>query len=306
MRFDVSEMKTASECGRKWQLSSRNAFHLRPKVANPNLFFGSLFHECLHTLYLGGDIDKVVEQAVRECVGDSAQQKVIENMLRGYYDQVLLDDLSRYKVLDIEHSVNFDLPVNDVDPETGEQLDPIHVCGSIDMVTEEIGTHAIWGFEHKTASKFRPDIYLAMDEQPRVYFIELMHLVEQMNIDYYAKYKEPGPYTVGGIFINEVKKSQRKFEYLRRPCKYSKRQMEAFVKLLVQRALRIRDMKNDPSLCSTDPGYLKCQMCDYATICQMYTYDFLDKDAILDEFAEEFEVREVDHLDEKVERRIEG
>lgn len=309
MRFDVSEMKTVNECGRKWQLSSRNAFHMRPKVTNPNLAFGSLFHECLHTLYMGGNIDKVIAQAVKECQGDSTQQKVIESMLRGYYSEVLIHDLEKYRVLDIEHSVKFYIDeLTVVNPETGEidEDNSVQVCGSIDMVCVDKATNVVYGFEHKTASKFRPDIYIAVDEQPRVYYIELMHYVDQLNADYYAKFKEPGPYKIGGIFINEVKKVQRKFEYSRRLCHYNLDQIKAFRERLIQAGLKIKAMREGRTACSMTPSYMGCQMCDFAPVCQMYGYKDLDMNDILDEFQEEYEVRKEDHLDEKSERRIEG
>jgi hypothetical protein len=47
-------------------------------------------------------------------------------------------------------------------------------------------------------------------------------------------------------------------------------------------------------------------MCDYSSICTTYGYGELNKALVLEEFVEEFEVRDVDHLDEKAERRIEG
>ena len=47
IRIDVSEAKSYKECGRKWDLSSRNKFHLRPKAPNTNFLFGTLFHEGL-------------------------------------------------------------------------------------------------------------------------------------------------------------------------------------------------------------------------------------------------------------------
>lgn len=308
MRFDVSEMKTILDCGRKWQLSSRNAFHLRPKVMNPNLFFGSLFHECLHTLYMGGDIDKVVAQAIHECRGDLTQQRTIEAMLRGYATRVLPKDLEKYRVLDIEHSVNFYLPhfIEKNEDGTIDDEKSIRVCGSIDMICADKKTNEVWGFEHKTAAKFRPDVYLIVDEQPRVYYVELCNYVQHLNGDYYAKYKEPGPYTVGGIYINEVRKVQKSFDYLRRSCTYSAEQIDKFMYQLELAGSRIKYFRENPEACEMHPSYMGCTMCDYSSICSTYGYESLDKIDILDEFAEEYEVREVDHLDEKVERRIEG
>lgn len=302
MRFDVSELKTANECGRKWMYSSRNAMHLRPKVQNDNLFFGSLFHECLHALYLGGNPDKIVEQAVRECQGDITMQKVITAMIRGYATEVLPDDLERYRVIDIEHSVHFTTSV--IDPKDGK---PIEVCGSIDMVCIEKVTNLVWGFEHKTCSKFRPDIYIMLDEQPRTYDIELQKFADALNKEYEMKFHEPGPYKVGGIFINEVKKVQRKFEYKRSKCCYSSIERENFKKKLDRMAAHLLEMREgNDGLCECSPGYLKCQMCDYASLCLTYRDMEVDLPELLEEFAEEYEVRECDHLDEKVERRIEG
>ena len=47
MRVDVSEVKSYRECKRKHQFSSRNRFHLRSTIPNPNLVFGTQFHEVL-------------------------------------------------------------------------------------------------------------------------------------------------------------------------------------------------------------------------------------------------------------------
>lgn len=300
MRFDVSELKTASECGRKWMYSSRNAMHLRPKVMNNNLFFGSLFHECLHALYLGANPDKVVQQAVRECQGDVTQQKVITAMLTGYAHEVLPEDLARYQVVDIEHSVRFN--TNIIDPQDGK---PVEVCGSIDMVCIEKATNLVWGFEHKTCSKFRPDIYIALDEQPRTYDIELQKFTDLLNKEYEFKHHEEGPYRVGGLYINEVKKVQRKFEYKRSTCRYSDAEREKFLYRLDRTAEKLIEMRdNEGSGCECSPGYMKCQMCDYASLCLTYRDQDVELPELLDEFAEEYEVRECDHLDEKVERRI--
>lgn len=323
MKFDVSELKTLQECGRKWQLSSRNAFHLRPKVPKDSLFFGALFHECLATMYLGGDLDKIVAQAVRELQGDLTLQKTIERMLRGYYDEVLRDDLAHYVVMDIEHSVNLDLPeLWVINPETGEidEEASVHVVGSVDMVCIDKATLEVWYFEHKTCSKFRPDVYFTLDEQPRTYFLDLLKYVERLNEGVLSgklytptlwaalglQERAVPLFKVGGVYINEVKKLVTKFEYMRRPCKYGEAQCANFYKKLLQtgrKLISIRDGYIEP--CAA-PGYMSCSMCDFASICTTYGYQDVDKELLLEEFAEEFEVREVDHLDEKAERRIEG
>ena len=322
MKFDVSEMKTLNECGKKWQLSSRNAFHLKPKTANNNLFFGSLFHECLATMYLGGDLDKIVTQAVKECEGDPPMQRTIEKMLRGYYDEVLREDLDNYIVLDIEKSVNIPLPELQVfnDDGTLDEEKSIRVAGSVDMVALEKETFEIWYFEHKTCSKFRPDVYFVLDEQPRTYFIDLISYVAMMNlradegklpISFYQvlglEVGAPLPeFRIGGVYINEVKKLSTKFEYMRRPCKYSDVQVGRFYSTLVKTGQRLKALKEGRTTACASPGYMSCTMCDFASICSTYGYEDVELDELLEEFQEEFEVRTVDHLDEKAERKIEG
>lgn len=306
MRFDVSELKTLTECSRKWQLSSRNAYHLKPRFINNNLAFGSLFHECLHAMYLGGDIGKIIAQAKRECV-DEVQRRVIENMLTGYYTQVYSKDKKHYQVLDIEHSVNFYvLEMLHIDDLSIDEENSIQVCGSIDMICLDTRDNKIYGFEHKTASKFRPDIYLAVDEQPRTYYIELLKFVNEYNRKHAATNSEFVPVEIGGIFINEVKKNQRNFEYCRRLCKYSEAEIRKFKHKLQDVGLRIQRLRRGEEEPELEPSYMGCQMCDYQAICQLYGYNDLDKSTVLEEFQEEFEVREVDHLDEKLERRIQG
>jgi hypothetical protein len=59
--------------------------------------------------------------------------------------------------------------------------------------------------------------------------------------------------------------------------------------------------KGDDPACP-NPSYFKCQMCTYKTICSTYMYATLNAEQVIKEFAEEFKVRDTDHLDEKVER----
>lgn len=309
MRFDVSELKTLGECGRKWQLSSRNAFHIRPKGINPNLAFGSLFHECLHALYLGGNPDKVLEQALRE-LSDPVQQRVMTNIITGYACGPLIEDLEKYQVLDIERRVSIRLPeLTVINEETGEidEDESIEVCGSIDMIVLDKETFEVSGFEHKSAQKFRPEIYITMDEQPRTYFIELQKIVQEMNDRWSANNNgEPGPYKVGAIIMNECKKVQRTFEYERHVCRYSENEINKYKQKLIATGMRIQALKRGEEFPCCNPSYMSCQMCDYANICQMYGYNDLDLDTLKEEFVEEFEVRDCDHLDEKVERKITG
>lgn len=50
------------------------------------------------------------------------------------------------------------------------------------------------------------------------------------------------------------------------------------------------------------PGFMKCQMCDYASLCEGIGYNDVDMNYVNEEFGEEYQVRDIDHLDEKVER----
>ena len=325
MRFDVSELKSLQTCERQWKLTSRNAYHLRPAshAANPNLVFGALFHEALHAMYLGGNIDTIIEQTLRELGNDEPARRTMSNMLSGYYEEVLPGDLEKYQVLDIEHSVHIRLPelsVYDILP-SGERVlneeDSVEICGSIDMLLLEKETGAIHGFEHKTTKTFRDDIQIIMDEQPRVYFLELQRYVEKLNVDWAFKTSNTHkitlaqalrevPYKVGSIHINEVKKVQRKFEYKRRACRYSPEQIDKFAQKLSRVGRRIQDLSMNPDVCTAQPGYMTCKMCDYATICETYGYEEPELEELLDEFAEEYQIRDVDHLDEKMERTITG
>lgn len=301
MRFDVSEMKTLAECSRKWEISSRNAMHLKPRGINSNLAFGTLMHEALHALYMGSDPEKVLEQALRE-LPDSVQKRVMENIITGYVAGPLKEDLEKYVVMDIEHAVHLKFP----------EIPDDEICGSIDMIVWEPTTNCIHGFEHKSAAKFRPQVYIALDEQPRVYFMALKQLVDDMNHEALERWaaqgkpvdKEPVPYKVGNIYLNEVKKVQKKFEYQRTACHYSEEVIAKFKQRLIATAHKIHALQEGALEPCPEPSYMKCQMCDFANICEMYQDRELDEEALLEEFSEEFIKRDVDHLDEKVERRI--
>ena len=64
MIVDVSEIKEFRHCKRKWQLSSRNSFHLTPCVTPPAFKMGTVFHECWHKLYLGRTKQKLRSTAL--------------------------------------------------------------------------------------------------------------------------------------------------------------------------------------------------------------------------------------------------
>lgn len=329
MRVDVSEIKTFKGCKRQWKISSRNGFHLRPLVTPSHFALGTIFHESLHQMYMGVPLEKVMSFVRKEISHDN--EAALLSMVPGYYRNVLPGDLERYQVLDIEHHFNF----APVDPETGECLvdyvqardsetnelmydqagNPIMipsltVCGSIDMIVLDVEENAIYGFEHKTCKNFRDSSFMWMDEQPRVYTWALMQYVEEYNermarewvaTDHTVEYE---PATLGGVYINEVKKLLRDFKYQRTLCKYPADDLCNFMRAFFGTCCTCKQFveTNDPAYPS--PSYFGCSMCDFKTICETYMYSTLDHDVVVEEFKEEFKVREGDHLDEKTERSI--
>ena len=244
-------------------------------------------------MYMGVQLDKVMEFVRANMSNDS--EVALLAMVPGYYKNVLPGDLDRYQVLDIEHHFDF-IPT---DPDTGEVLDAdLHVCGSIDMIVLDPAENAIYGFEHKTCKNFRDSSFMWMDEQPRVYTYALQLYVDEYN----AKHPDQEPAILGGIYINEVKKLLRDFKYQRTLCKYPEDDLCNFMRAFFGTCCACHNsvVNNDPGYPS--PSYLGCSMCDYKTICETYMYGNLDKDAVLEEFKEEFKVRENDHLEEKTER----
>ena len=315
MKVDVSEIKTYKSCRRQWVLTSRNRFHLRPTVTPSHFALGTIFHESLAMLYLGNTLEKVMDFVRREMSNDN--ETALLAMIPGYYKNVLPGDLDRYKVLDIEHHFSF-VPC---DPETGEVLDAdVEVCGSIDMIVLDVAENAIYGFEHKTCKNFRDTSFMWMDEQPRVYTHALNIYVEKYNEKRMAEYEQkheewsrlgsasvaepqkPEPAVLGGIYINEVKKLLRDFKYQRTLCKYPESDMKNFMRAFFGTCCACHQsvVNNDPGVPS--PSYFGCSMCDYRTICETYMYATLDKEEVINEFQEEFKVRESDHLEEKAER----
>jgi CRISPR/Cas system-associated exonuclease Cas4 (RecB family) len=287
MRIDVSEIKTYRECKRKHQFSSRNRFHLVPTKPADNLIFGTQFHEILHSIYLGVPLDKILAWIDKE-ITDPVYWKTATAMAEGYYKEIYLpQDKDRYKVIDIEKAFEF--------PITGDS--EIVACGSIDMIALDVQTNELVGFEHKTAKNFRPDVYNFVDEQPRLYSVALRKILEE--------YKKTGrvanDVTIGPIYLNQVKKLQRSFDACRTECRYSEEDLSRFMKSFVASA---KDISEDNKEELPEPGYMKCQMCDYADLCMHYGYAPINKDELLDEFEGEYHEREVDHLDEKSERAI--
>lgn len=338
MKVDVSEIKTFKACKRQWQLSSRNKFHLRPRVTPPQFALGTIFHESLAQMYLGVSLDKIMDMVRREMQTD--KDAALLAMVPGYYKNVLPRDLDRFKVLDIEWHFEFPPTTSEgeylfplehaKDPETGEYQydengDPIMVpslvvVGSIDMVVLDEAQNKIYGFEHKTCKDFRDESYLWMDEQPRVYTWALQRFVNQYNYKrnqewkdrwekWYAKDADlatepqrPQPATLGGVYLNEVKKLLRQFQYQRTLCTYSDEDLDNFMQSFFEDCTSCKHAVESNSFAAPKPNYFTCKNCSFNTICTTYMYANISKEEVLEEFVEEFVERTDDHLEEKTER----
>lgn len=318
MKVDVSEIKTFKSCRRQWQLSSRNKFHMRPIVTPPQFALGTIFHESLAQLYLGVPLDKVMSMVRREMQTDN--DAALLAMIPGYYKNVLPGDLDRYKVLDIEHHFEIAPKTSDgeylfplepaVNKATGEvqydtngeplMVSSLLVCGSIDMIVLDEAQNKIYGFEHKTCKSFRDESYLWMDEQPRVYTWALKEYVKEYNE------KHGTDCTLGGVYLNEVKKLLRQFQYQRTLCTYTDEDLDNFMRAFFEDCLSCKHAVDSDSYAAPKPSYFNCNMCSFKTICTTYMYANINKKEVLDEFREEFVERTEDHLEEKTERSTEN
>lgn len=317
MKVDVSEIKTFKSCRRQWQLSSRNKFHMRPIVTPPQFALGTIFHESLAQLYLGVPYEKVMEMVRREMQTDN--DAALLAMIPGYYQKVLPGDLDRYRVLDVEHHFEIAPKTSDgeylfplepvVDKSTGEvqydgnsnplMVSSLLVCGSIDMIVLDEAQNKIYGFEHKTCKSFRDESYLWMDEQPRVYTWALKEYVAEYNAKHGTNCE------LGGVYLNEVKKLLRNFQYQRTLCVYTDEDLDNFMQAFFEDCLSCKHAVDTNSYAAPKPSYFNCNMCSFKTICTTYMYANLDKAEVLDEFKEEFVERTEDHLEEKAERSTE-
>lgn len=338
MRVDVSEIKTFRACRRQWQLSSRNRFHMRPIVTPPQFALGTIFHEALAQMYLGVTLDKVMEMVRREMQTD--HDAALLAMVPGYYNRVLPGDLDRFTVLDIEHHFEiapvtsdgeYLFPVEqaknaDGTPAYDANGEPIYapsltICGSIDMVVIDKFENKIYGFEHKTCKNFRDESYLWMDEQPRVYTWALQEYVRSYNAKQHAKWliacqeaealgecapDMPEPATLGGVYLNEVKKLLRQFQYQRTLCTYTDEDLDHFMQAFFTDCTACKHAVDNNSYAAPKPSYYSCGMCSFKTICSTYMYAPLNEAEVLEEFKEEFKRREEDHLSEKAERSSDG
>lgn len=316
MKVDVSEIKTFKACRRQWQLSSRNRFHMRPIVTPPQFALGTIFHEALAQMYLGVSLDKIMEMVRREMQTDN--DAALLAMIPGYYNKVLPGDLDRFTVLDIEW--HFEVPPttsdgeylfpieHKVDKTTGEYcyddngnpiMEPsLVICGSVDMIVVDKAEGKIYGFEHKTCKNFRDESYLWMDEQPRVYTWALQYYIRNYNE------KHGTNYTLGGVYLNEVKKLLRQFQYQRTLCTYTDEDLDNFMQAFFEDCTSCKHAVDNNSYAAPKPSYFNCGMCSFKTICSTYMYAPLNESEVLEEFKEEFVKREEDHLEEKVEREV--
>jgi hypothetical protein len=229
--------------------------------------------------------------------------------------------------------------VPSTDPKTGERIYDVNgnpimepsltICGSIDMIVLDKEEGKIYGFEHKTCKNFRDESYLWLDEQPRVYTWALQVFVKEYNQKQRMKWQqeyeavcrgegvEPGdpgivfrdppqPVTLGGVYLNEVKKLLRQFQYHRTLCTYSDEDLDNFMLAFFNDCRECKHMVDSNSYAAPKPSYMGCSMCTFKTICSTYMYENLDREKILHEFSEEFVERTEDHLEEKTERSTES
>ena len=290
MFIDVSEVKSFRSCKRKWMFTSRNMYHMKATVPSPALQTGTLFHNALHKLYLGAPLDKVLEWLKKEM--DPSTDMCLIPMIKGYYSNVLLQDLEHLTVLDIEHK--FELPTGILADPKDESSEEIIITGSIDMITVDKNTGEVFAFEHKTAQKFRETTYMWMDEQPRLYYRAMLDYVDEYNATHGTNY------VLGGVYINEVRKLLRQFDYRRTLCTYSHEDITNFMRVFLRQCMRIG------AACHQDyaepaPDWLKCGMCDFSAVCCTYMYEHIPKELLKGEYSEMFTEREYDHLDEKPE-----
>lgn len=316
MIVDVSEIKDFRHCKRKWELGSRNSFHLRPIVTPTAFKLGTVFHECLHKLYLGKDIEEVTKYLEQEMQGsDPKDAAMLRSMIIGYDREIMPHD-DHFEVLDIEHHFTikpFDLLDNKnkalVAQLSNEQLryfSDLEISGSIDMIALDTDTNQVWGFEHKTAKNFRNEVYLWMDEQPRLYNAALKLWVNTYNAKLLEKEDKtchnPPLVKLGGVYINEVRKLVRAFEAKRSTLKYPEDDMRNFLMSFVLSCAECHKYVTNPEIPRIPtPDLMACQNCQYNTICQTFQYQNLTKDKVLTEFKLEFEERKQDHLDDKTE-----
>lgn len=299
--YDVSEIKAFRECQRKWKFTSRNAYHLRAKKPSENLLIGTVFHNCLHKLYVGKPLEEVENYLVTEMreASDTGRTTTL-SMVRNYAKEVIPEDLNSFKVLDIEYRFEFtpfeaaatiaalmgiesDLVV--------ENFPDVVITGSIDMVMQNIKTEEIWGVEHKSAKSFRDEAYSWMDEQPRLYAVAMLLRAVKNNQNY------------GGMYLNEVRKLIRAFDYKRTPLIYPLEDLYNFLLSFFGTVAECHKkvLVGDAATILPKPSYMQCSMCDFRKTCKEIMYSNISLGGMLSKYGEDFAVRQQDHLDEKAE-----
>ncbi len=301
MKVDVSEIKALRKCHKHWEYSSRNKFHLRNTVTPKAYMIGTVFHESLHKLYVGRSMEHVqsyIEDELRtyyegfdevDSKEHSYDLRMLTNMISGYYENVLPSDLEEYKVLDIEYHFNLD-PQRYTDKTITSDIE---LVGSIDMVVVRKSDNTIWGFEHKTAKTYRSSVYAWLDEQPRVYYVALQEYVKKLNR------KSDEKYTLGGVFINEVKKLVQKFDYCRTELSYKPKESRLFMEQFVDSCIECAELVESDKPQTAYPDMMKCGMCNYATICMKHGFDDMSATDIVASMEGAFKIRERDHLEDK-------
>lgn len=318
--IDVSEVKTYNTCRRQWQFSSRNQFHIVPRTPAKSLAMGTIFHEAVAQLYLGADYDKVMTLVRKEIAKD---ETALIGMLKGYYEEVLIHDLEKWEVLEVEHRFKFpsgledtywwcpqckeeidsySVPHEETCPKCHTQLDivtesVVDCIGSIDLIVYERKANTIYGVEHKTCSTFRDNAFLWMDEQPRVYCKALDYYIGQAK----EQGRVPKDAINGGIYINEVKKLLRDFQYKRTLCTYDKEDLDRFWnKYLLNLESCVVSLKFKEDSEEPCPNYMNCRMCGFQNVCAVYGYRCVSEKVLLEDFGTEYMKRDCDHLDEKL------
>lgn len=281
MFVDISEIKSLRDCPRKHQLSSRNGMHLRPTEVPLALITGTVFHRGLEMLYIGHTVNDVMEMLDTDA--PDASIITLRTMLKGYAGEKgpLDADLDMYTILGTE--VKFSFPL--VDTNTGEVHEDIRFVGSIDMVAQHKQTGLIYGFEHKSAKTFRSEIYLFMDEQPRMYQLALQHMYPD--------------HAIGGVYMNEVKKLVRDFQYKRSLVVFDETDLSNFLRTITANALTIYGDYDGTKASAPTPSYMGCLMCSFGCICSEMGFKWDSHLAMDIARANDIEPRITDHLEDK-------
>ena len=256
-------------------------------------------------MYLGADPEKVLEWVKSQSdVEHNPGEAALQSMVKGYVEELLSSDLERYKILEIEHHFE-----RRIVPEISGISEEVKLCGSIDMIVLEEHPKdsefpLLWGFEHKTCKNYRSGAYAKLDDQLRVYNWALYKYLGELK----EAHKVPQDTQVGGVVLNETRKLLRKFENHRQVYYEDRMSLWRYINGLSRITDDMRATSHDLKKFNINPepcaDFMSCQMCEYNTICETYGSRLPGQNEILQEFEGEFQVRECDHLDEKVEREV--